>query len=181
MIEYLPYILFYSLCAIIMCSGILIFLTKNILYAAFLLLFTFLGIAGVYVFAGADFLAITQIVVYVGGILVLLMFGIMLTQKSPHLHLVDGQPQTQSIYFYTGVLLGVGLLWVFVKAIQSVDWQNIDWIQKAQNQEIAIQKSSIQSLGIHLMTDYILAFELIAILLLVALLGSVLLAGKKPL
>src|SRR2546423_6263428 len=54
---------------------------KNIVYAAFALLFTFFGIAGLYVMANADFLAVTQLLVYVGGILILLIFGVMLTTQ----------------------------------------------------------------------------------------------------
>lgn len=55
--------------------------TRNLVYSAFGLLFTFFGIAGIYVMASADFLAVTQLLVYVGGILILLIFGIMLTTK----------------------------------------------------------------------------------------------------
>src|SRR5439155_988186 len=56
-------------------------LAKNIVYAAFALLFTFFGVAGLYVMANADFLAVTQLLVYVGGILILLIFGVMLTSR----------------------------------------------------------------------------------------------------
>ena len=55
--------------------------SRNIIYAAFSLLFTFSGVAGLYVLLFADFLAVTQILIYVGGILVLLLFGVMLTNK----------------------------------------------------------------------------------------------------
>src|SRR5688500_7477095 len=55
--------------------------TRNLVYSAFGLLFTFFGVAGLYVMASADFLAVTQLLVYVGGILILLIFGIMLTTR----------------------------------------------------------------------------------------------------
>ncbi|HYM35996.1 MAG TPA: NADH-quinone oxidoreductase subunit J, partial [Steroidobacteraceae bacterium] len=54
---------------------------RNIVYAAFGLLFTFSGVVGLYVMANADFLAVTQLLVYVGGILILLIFGVMLTNR----------------------------------------------------------------------------------------------------
>jgi len=55
--------------------------TRNLVYSAFGLLFTFFGVAGLYVMASADFLAVTQLMVYVGGILILLIFGVMLTTR----------------------------------------------------------------------------------------------------
>jgi len=80
-------ILFYVFAGMIGISTLLIFLMKNILYAAFFLLLALLGVAGIYVLVGADFLAATQIIVYVGGVLILLMFGIMLTHKNPNLQI----------------------------------------------------------------------------------------------
>ena len=63
-------------------SAIFIMFTKNILYAALALMTTFLSMAVIFIFLGAEFVAITQILVYVGGILILLVFGIMLTNKT---------------------------------------------------------------------------------------------------
>ena len=60
----------------------LVNILKDTAIAAFALFLAFLGVAALYVLAGADFLGVTQIMIYVGGILVLLIFGIMLTQKS---------------------------------------------------------------------------------------------------
>ena len=62
-------------------SAAVVVLARSLIYSAFALLFTFFGVAGLYVLLGADFLAATQLLVYVGGILVLLLFGVMLTHK----------------------------------------------------------------------------------------------------
>ena len=62
-------------------SAFVVVLSKQLLYSAIALLFTLFGIAGLYVFMWADFMAGVQIVIYIGGILVLLIFGIMLTNK----------------------------------------------------------------------------------------------------
>ena len=62
-------------------SAILVVQSKKLVYSAYSLLFTLLGVTGLYVFLWADFLAVVQVVVYVGGILVLIIFGIMLTNK----------------------------------------------------------------------------------------------------
>ncbi len=74
-------IIFYIFGAITLIGAGITAFAKNIVYAAFALLFTFFGIAGLYVMANADFLAVTQLLVYVGGILILLIFGVMLTSK----------------------------------------------------------------------------------------------------
>jgi NADH-quinone oxidoreductase subunit J len=74
-------VIFYIFGAITVVSAFVTAFAKNIVYAAFSLLFTFFGIAGLYVMANADFLAVTQLLVYVGGILILLIFGVMLTSR----------------------------------------------------------------------------------------------------
>jgi NADH:ubiquinone oxidoreductase subunit 6 (subunit J) len=74
-------IIFYIFGAITVIGAAITALARNIVYSAFALLFTFFGIAGLYVMANADFLAVTQLLVYVGGILILLIFGVMLTNR----------------------------------------------------------------------------------------------------
>jgi NADH-quinone oxidoreductase subunit J len=74
-------VIFYIFGAITLAGAFITAFAKNIVYAAFALLFTFFGIAGLYVMANADFLAVTQLLVYVGGILILLIFGVMLTTR----------------------------------------------------------------------------------------------------
>ena len=73
--------LFWLIWGLIVASAAVVAFGKNLIYSVFALMGTFLGVAGIYVFLNADFLAVTQIVVYVGGILVLLVFGIMLTNR----------------------------------------------------------------------------------------------------
>ena len=62
-------------------SAAVVVSARSLIYSAFALLFTFFGVAGLYVLLGADFLAAAQLLVYVGGILVLLLFGVMLTHR----------------------------------------------------------------------------------------------------
>ncbi|HKJ82064.1 MAG TPA: NADH-quinone oxidoreductase subunit J, partial [Ignavibacteriaceae bacterium] len=77
-------IIFYLFAIITLVSAFFVVTTRNIIYSAYYLLFTFFGVAGIYVLLGADFIAIVQLVVYVGGILILLLFGVMLTNKITH-------------------------------------------------------------------------------------------------
>src|SRR6202035_4251144 len=74
-------IFFYLFAAAIVGSAAVVCFSRNIVHAAFSLLFTFFSVAGVYVLLSADFLAVSQILIYVGGILVLLVFGVMLTNR----------------------------------------------------------------------------------------------------
>ena len=72
---------FWLIAALTLGSALMVVSSKSLLYSAYSLLFTFIGVTGLYVFLWADFLAVVQVVVYVGGILVLIIFGIMLTNK----------------------------------------------------------------------------------------------------
>ncbi|MFQ6675417.1 MAG: NADH-quinone oxidoreductase subunit J, partial [Fidelibacterota bacterium] len=76
-----PSVIFWPLVAVTLGSAFLVVQSRKLLYSALSLLFTFMGLAGLYIFLMADFIAVVQILIYVGGILVLLIFGIMLTQR----------------------------------------------------------------------------------------------------
>jgi NADH:ubiquinone oxidoreductase subunit 6 (subunit J) len=171
-------ILFYFFSSLIIISAFLMLLTRHVLYSAFLLLLTFLGISAIYALLGADFLAVSQIVVYVGGVLVLLLFGIMLTH-SPLPSQTTQAPQTESRQLWLGSLVGMAFFGLLAQAIYKADFVNSAWIISAGAQNRLLKDSSLPHLGVNLMTHYLLAFELIAILLLLALIGSTLLASRK--
>jgi len=76
---------FYLFAATSVLPGVFVLASKDIVRAAFWLLMALSGFAGLYVLLGADFLAITQVVVYLGGILILILFGVMLTHRDPAL------------------------------------------------------------------------------------------------
>lgn len=160
-----PGLIYYLFAGITALSVVGILITRNLLYAAFLLVLTFLGVAGLFVLAKAEFVAVTQILIYVGGILILLVFGIMLTNR------IGGQQVlTKVSRSFAGVVLTTGIFAVLLVALsyfnagQSVHQPNF---------------SSINSLGLAMLTDYIFIFELIGILLLVALIGAATIARYK--
>ncbi len=160
--------------AVITVGGALYLLfTKNVLYAAFSLLLTLLGIAGLFVFAGADFLAVSQIMIYVGGILILLIFGIMLTNNK-NFQRTNLQPNKIEVKHHNrfwAVLVATLLFLGFLKIIFEANFHIIG--------KPIHNSSSIQQIGINLMTDYIFAFEVIGIFLLAALIGAVYIAKKE--
>ena len=72
---------FYLIALITVGSAAMVAFSSNIIYSAFSLLGTFMGVAGIYIFLGADFVAAVQVLIYVGGILVLILFAVMLTHR----------------------------------------------------------------------------------------------------
>lgn len=162
-------IIFYLLGGLTALSAIFVAITKNIIYAAFALIMCFLFLAGVYVFLGAEFIAIVQILVYVGGILVLLLFGVMLTNRLKGEKLVSA---AHSKVF--GFLLSAAVLLLLIKGIVSASFVESTWMQR----EVST-KVGLKGFGLNLMTEYVLAFELIGLLLLIALIGSVYISGNK--
>lgn len=132
--------------------------SKNLIYSVFSLMATFLGVAGLYAFLMADFLAIAQVMVYVGGILVLLIFGVMLTQKITTVTI-----NHQSLNRIWAVTLGIVLLAVMAYAIYTTNWMTADPVMK---------NGTVNEIGHLLMTKYLLAFEVVSVLLLGALLGA---------
>jgi NADH-quinone oxidoreductase subunit J len=150
--------------------------SRNVLYSAFGLILTFLGVAALYVLAGADFLAVAQILVYVGGILVLLVFGVMLTNQ-PDSPRRDGPPVvlTEHRWRLRGTLVAGGifalLMTVLVKA-------NFPALEQNRFEPTEAAPTVVPQTGLLLMTDYGLPFEIAGILLLVALIGAAYLAKK---
>jgi NADH-quinone oxidoreductase subunit J len=157
-------IIFYLFAAITLVSGFFVITSKNIVYAAFNLLFTFFGVSGIYVLLGADFIAIVQILVYVGGILILLLFGVMLTNKITNVDIKSGS---------INVLIAAIVVGGFAGALTSIMYST-EW--KTESSDFPISTAS--SLGNILITDYVLIFELLGILLLVALIGAASIARR---
>ena len=162
--------IFYFFAAITILSALIILWTNNVLYAAFSLIITFMGVAAMYVFAGADFIAVSQILIYVGGILVLIIFGVMLTNR------LSGQTvMTKSHNRLTGYLIGIAMFVTLFWAIMQLNFKAI-----AKELPSALgDRSTIGTIGVKLMSDYILPFEVIALLLLLALIGAAFIARRQ--
>ena len=161
--------LFYAFSSLAVASAVVILLTKKILYAALALMLTLFSVAAIYVFARADLLAVTQIIVYVGGILVLIIFAVMLTSQ------ISGKPLvTESHHRLAGFLLAASLLSVLLLSIFQMNFEARDWMDHR-----GIQGSTVESFGIKLMSDSLLPFEIAAVLLLISLLGAVYIARPK--
>ena len=159
-------IIFLGLVVIIATSATWVVVSPNLVHSAVSLLVTLFGVAGLYVFLYADFLAATQVVIYVGGILVLIIFGVMLTNK------ID-KPVIESDS--SNKIIGA-LISGFIFTILSIIIIQTKWPVLANNTE---GPSTVELIGRLILGKYLLPFELISILLLAALIGSALLARKK--
>lgn len=152
----------------VLASGFVAAFARNIVQAAFSLFFTLLGVAGYYVLLGSDFLAITQVIIYVGGILVLLMFGILLTNRP----LERAQKDAWRLYL-TGSLAGAGLLFVVLFPVV----MKAPWVQSATALTAAAPKLNV--MGRQLFAEYLLPFELSGMTLLLCLIGAAYLVRRK--
>jgi NADH-quinone oxidoreductase subunit J len=161
-------IVFYLFAVVIVISASVVVFSKNIMYSAFSLLFTFFGVAGIYVLLNADFLAITQIMIYVGGILVLIIFAVMLTSK------ISGVDVKTSAL--SKVQKGLaGLICAIVAVALIIIYNSTTWFVR----DVARTDMTINQIGNELLTNYLLAFEAASMLLLIAIIGAALIARRK--
>lgn len=167
--------LFYLFAGLAILSGAYMVLTRNLLYAGFSLLVTLLSVAGIYVLLYADFIAVTQLMVYVGGVLVLILFGIMLSSRVHDKSVLSENVNTFWGPLVAGLIL-TGLAYTILKAKIS----ELPWLQAADTNVLGQQKSTVQTIGIKLMTDVVVPFELASLLLLIALIGAAYIATDKP-
>jgi NADH-quinone oxidoreductase subunit J len=159
-------VIFYVFATITVGSAGVVVFARSLIYNAFALLFTFFGVAGLYVILGADFLAATQLLIYVGGILVLLLFGVMLTHK---LYDLDIRSEVnQSLAGFT-VSAGVFLV-LLVKVFRFTQWATVG---------VRVPQASTEQIGRAFLGDYLLPFEAASILLLVALMGAAMIVRRS--
>lgn len=159
--------IFYLFSVIIVVSAFIVVAARNIIYSAFSLLFTFFGVAGIYVLLNADFIAVVQVIIYVGGILVLIIFGVMLTNKITNVEI-----KTESIHIIPATIVTGLIGGTLVAVLTKTTWRV--------SEPVNVDKSVIE-IGRYLVTHYMILFELAGIILLVALIGAVMIARKEKL
>jgi NADH-quinone oxidoreductase subunit J len=157
--------IFYGVAVLVLGSALYVVVGKNLVHSAFALVAAFFGVAVFYVYLGADFLAGAQVLIYVGGILTLLLFGVMLTNRIYNLNLRSGAIQVVPGALSAGLVFAL-LVWI----IQSVDWGAMDAGDPGPTSE---------SIGRLLVGDYLLPFEIASVLLLIALMGAAMLVRRR--
>ena len=176
----LTQVLFYTMSFIALASALFVASTKNLVRSVFMFFITLFALAGLYVLALADFVAITQVVIYVGGILVLILFAFMLSGKETLNIVMQQRKQFISLKNVPAFLFSALFLIVLINMIFKADANNLYWIKKsvALKNDIQPDGATTENIGINLMTAYLLPFEAISILLMVALVGAAHLSRK---
>lgn len=158
-------ILFWALTALSLFSALMVITSKNPVYSVLWLIVTFFTISGHYLLLNAQFLAIVNIIVYAGAIMVLFLFVIMLMNLS-----MDTEPQKNKWLKLAGAVAGGCLLLVLVAALRNIESR----MTELGTGNIGL----IQNLGNVLFKEYVVPFEIASILFLSAMVGAVVL-GKR--
>ncbi len=152
---------------IMVASALGVVLLSNIVHSAFLLCLTFISISGMYILLNAGFVAAAQVLIYVGAVNVLILFGIMLVNKQedfvPLKNGWIGKAATAAVC--TGIFGLIGTM------VVSHPW--------AISSAPAAGDKAIEVIGQHFFSDYLLPFELASMLLLIALVGAIILARRE--
>ena len=156
---------FYLLATFTVACALGVALSNNIMYSAFALMGTLMGVAGTFVMLGADFLGVVQLLVYVGGILVLTIFAVMLTHRIADVHVSNRAVGRPLAVFLVGA---VG--WWMIKVATTATW-----VVKAPG----TPEPTTYGIGKAFLTDYVLPYEIASLVLLVALIGAVVVSRKE--
>ena len=187
-------VLFWIVALLTALSAVSVVVTQNIVRAAAWLLFTLAGVSGLFFLLGADFVGATQLLVYVGGTLVLVVFGVMLTAQSPFINMRIGAAEW-------AIGLAVGLVLYGVLAVSLLSSKQLEALTENQSAGAEMPDSTV--LGLALLGDkstapfgevggapadarhkrlpmqYLLPFEIVSVHLLVVLIGAAYLARAK--
>jgi NADH-quinone oxidoreductase subunit J len=162
-------IIFFVISAVTILSAAVVAFSRNILYSAFALLGVFAGVLGLYIMLSADFVAIAQLVIYIGGILVLILFAVMLTSK---IEKVSGKREllnraAEPFAACIGIIVFGILIWRTISGG--------DWLSRLTER----YSPTTATIGNKLLQEYLLPFEIISLLLVLVLVGSIVLARRE--
>lgn len=170
-------ILFIASTLLIVGSTMAMLLTRDLMHACVFMLSTLLGVAGLYLTLGADFVAVTQVMVYVGGVVVLMLFAVMLTGgkdfTSPRSkNSLKQIPLMGNKFTYgVGVLSAGVLLLILIKLGRG--------LMNLSKPQLLPYQSTVEKIGELLITEHVLAFEISSVLLLGALVGAAIIARPQ--
>ncbi|MDB4969194.1 MAG: NADH-ubiquinone/plastoquinone oxidoreductase chain 6 [Myxococcales bacterium] len=154
---------FYLLAGVTVISAAGVALARNILYSAFALLGTLAGVAGLYLFLGADFLGVAQLLIYIGGILVLILFAVLLTNRI-------GEVRISNVS--SGLIVGappaVAVMALCVRVALRTPWPLTE----------AVPAPTTARLGEAFLQELLLPFEFVSLVLLMALVGAMVIARR---
>ncbi len=168
-------LLFYAFAAVAVLGALLVIAQKNPIYSVLALIVSFFGLSGLYVLLEAPFVAVVQIIIYAGAIMVLFLFTVMLLNVPRE----DAAEWDRTHPFYRPWTMRVGAVLAVVMIVQLV-WA----LSRTPGLGAGVADnrpgvSSVAELGRVLFTDYMFAFEVTSILIIIAMVGAVVLARKR--
>ncbi len=163
-------ILFWFLSVLALFSAVMVVISKNPVHSILWLIIVFFAISGHYVLMNAQFLAVVNIIVYAGAIMVLFLFVVMLM----NLNADSEPPMKNNLVRAAAIISGSGLMLVIVAALK-----NSDQLALSQKLMGAGDAGLIKSLGQQLFSTYVVPFELSSVLFLSAMIGAVVIAKKE--
>jgi len=160
-----PVLVFAAVSLVTLGGAIAVVTNKNILHSAYYLVLAFVGVAGVYVILEAPFIAVIQVLIYIGAIAILVIFAIMLTRRLMSKDME--QRNHQWIWSALGALVLFGLLgWL----VYSANWPVVGG---------DVPQDPINLMGQELLSTYVVPFEIASVLLLAGLVGAILIGREK--
>jgi NADH-quinone oxidoreductase subunit J len=157
-------VLFYFIAGATVLSALGVVATGKVAYAAISLVFTLLAVAAVYILLASEFLALVQVLLYAGGVAVLLLFALMLTRARELVPDLDGSQKPFA------VVAGLSLMGVLIATVFLTTWP-----RKADEPALV----NFNAIGDALFRTWTLPFEVVSLVLLVALVGAIVLARSE--
>jgi NADH-quinone oxidoreductase subunit J len=163
----MSHVVFIILSAVALVGAVGAVTVRNLFHAAIFLVLSFVGIAGYYILLEAEFLAMVQILVYVGAISILIIFAIMLSRR-----MMSPEFRARNEQWIGGLVAAVALFAILAFILLTVSWPAV---------EASVADDTISQLGQALVSPdhYLLVFEVASVLLLVALVGAVIISRER--
>lgn len=166
-------VLFFILAIVAVAAGLGVIAQRSAVRSGLFLLVNFCCLAGLYLLHNAQFVALVQVIIYAGAVVVLFLFVIMLlgTERA------EESPDLRKYHWITGLLLGplflIGILWALIPVGTGLAPAATEWLQAL------APTDNVREIGAALLTDFAIPFELASVVLLVAIIGAVVLAKKR--
>jgi len=162
-------VVFWILAALVLVSGLMVVSLKNIFHCAIALIVCLSGVAGIFILLDAEFLAVAQVLIYVGAVAILMVFAIMLTSNLASRRIVQTN-ENAAVGALGAIVFVVGAWWLIRTSIKSgLLTRTLE----------ALPGDNVLTLGRLLMTEFVLPFEVVSILLLAAMIGAIVLARRE--
>jgi NADH-quinone oxidoreductase subunit J len=154
---------FWVLAAVTLVAAGGVMVSRNLFHAVLFLILTFVGVAGFFVLLSADFIAMAQVIIYVGAIAVLVLFAVLLTPRA-------GRDNAETRWALPGALLAVCLATIFIFVIHDTPWRTVE--------DVPVGLDA-RALGVALLTTWVVPFQIASVLLTAALVGAIMLTRSS--